>query len=77
MVFLRRIRIVVLHQAHVTWEKVIVITTLNVLETLFAETTTVKQIFRPKKLTGQAVQTAVKVYHLFNLFIYFSDKVKF
>ena len=76
MVFLLHIGLVAHQQILVVLEKVIVIRTLNVLEALFVEKTTVEEIFRHRKATGTALPIAVQVYKLFNLFMYYSDKVK-
>ena len=70
MAFLKRLGIAAHHQTRVAWEEVIVIWTLTVLETLYAEKTTVKASFRPRILTGTLMPTAAQVYNISILFMY-------
>ena len=67
--FLQRIGLAAHHQTRVTWEEAIVTKNLIVLETLYAEQTTVKEIFRRRDLIGAAVPTVVQVYDFSNLFM--------
>ena len=54
------------------WEEVIVIRTLSVLETLYAEDATVKASL---EATGKCMPTAAQVCNISILFMYCLDKV--
>ncbi len=71
MVSLQLISIAAHPLSRVMWEKVTVIWTLNVLEALFVEQTTVEQNIRRREVTGRVLPIAVQVYIIASLFILF------
>ena len=70
MVFLDRVSVAVRPQIHVMRERVIVISTFNVLEILSVELIIAKEIIPHRVVTGRISLIAVQVYNISSLFIY-------